>query len=105
MRKYLYQRFLPNCDTENMDLRSYLSSIEAKAQRLSLTELDEKVDTEEDLKKILCQFKSDVPIVLVDDRPLYENIILSEYAKKTFLSYVFWIKHFGFECYITTATN
>lgn len=98
MRKYLFQRFLPNCNTDDINLEDCTYIGEANAQRILISELDEKIDTEENLVSFLKSFFPDDIIVLTYDRPDYNNPILQEYAHKTLKSYICWIRHYGYEC-------
>ena len=99
MRKYLFQRFLPNCNTDDINLENCICAGKANVQRILISELDEKIDTEENLVSFLKSFSSDDIIVLTYDRPDYNNPILREYARKTLKSYIYWIRHYGYECY------
>ena len=99
MRKYLFQRFLPNCNTDDIYLEDCTYIGETNAKRILVSELDEKIDTEENLVSFLKSFSSDNIIVLTYDRPNYSNPILREYANKTLKSYIYWIRHYGYECY------
>ena len=99
MRKYLFQRFLPNCNTDNIQLDSALFDGTSDAHRVSISELDEKIDTEDDLRHFLSQFSTDDIIVLTYDRPAYNNPILFDYANKTLKSYLYWVRLFGYNCY------
>ena len=99
MRKYLFQRFLPNCNTDNIQLDSTLFDGTCDAHRVSISELDEKIDTEDDLRNLLNHFSADDIIVLKYDRPDYNNPILREYAHKTLKSYIYWIRNYGYECF------
>lgn len=98
MRKYLFQRFLPNCNTDDINLDDCTYIGEANAQRILISELDEKIDKEENLVSFLKSFSPDDIIVLTYDRPDYNNPILQEYARKTLKSYIYWIRHYGYEC-------
>lgn len=99
MRKYLFQRFLPNCDTDNINLENCIYIDETNAQRILISELDEKIDTEETLVSFLNSFSPNDIIVLTYDRPDYSNPILRDYAHKTLKSYIYWIRHYGYACY------
>lgn len=99
MRKYLFQRFLPNCDTDNINLENCAYIGEANVQSILISELDEKIDTEENLVGFLESFSPDDIIVLTYDRPKYNNPILQEYSHKTLKSYIYWIRHYGYKCY------
>ena len=99
MRKYLFQRFLPNCNTDNIQLDSALFDGMCDTHKVSISELDEKIDTEDDLRKFLSQFSANDIIVLTYDRPAYNNPILCDYANKTLKSYLYWVRLFGYQCY------
>lgn len=99
MRKYLFQRFLPNCNTDDINLDDCICVDKANVRRVLVSELDEKIDTEENLVSLLKSFSHDDIIVLTYDRPDYNNPILLEYANKTLKSYIYWIRHYGYECY------
>ena len=99
MRKYLFQRFLPNCNTDNIRLENTIFDGACDAHKVSVSELDGKVDSEDDLRNFLGQFPADDTIVLTYDRPAYSNPILCDYANKTLKSYIYWIQHFGYKCY------
>lgn len=99
MRKYLFQRFLPDCDTDDINLDSLTYVGENAVQRVSVSELDEKIDTEESLISFLSRFSNDDTIVLTYDRPNYNNPILCDYALKTFKSYLYRMRRLGYKCY------
>lgn len=99
MRKYLFQRFLPNCNTDNIQLNSTIFDGSCDAHKVSVSLLDEKIDTEDDLRNFLSQYSSEDVIVLTYDRPAYNNPILFDYANKTLKSYLYWIQFFGYRCY------
>ena len=103
MRKYLFQRFLPNCNTDDINLEDCTYIGETNVQKILISELDEKIDTEENLVSFLKSFSPDDIIVLTYDRPDYNNPILREYAHKTLKSYIYWIRHYGYECYWENA--
>lgn len=99
MRKYLFQRFLPNCNTDDINLEDCICIGKVSVQRVLISELDEKIDTENNLVNFLKSFSTDDIIVLTYDRANYNNPILREYARKTLKSYIYWIRHYGYECY------
>lgn len=99
MKKYLFQRFLPNCNTDNIQLNSTIFDGSRDARRVSVSSLDEKIDTDADLRNFLSQYSGEDIIVLTYDRPTYNNPILCDYADKTLKSYLYWIQHFGYKCY------
>jgi hypothetical protein len=99
VRKYLFQRFLPNCDTDNIQLDGAVFNGSCDAHKVSVSTLDEKIDTEDDLRNFLSQYSSKDIIVLIYDRPTYNNPILCDYANKTLRSYLYWVQHFGYRCY------
>lgn len=103
MRKYLFQRFLPGCNTEDIDLENLLLDNRCNAHEVSVSALDEKIDTAEDLYNFLHSFSLDDIIVLIYDRPDYNNPVLCDYANKTFKSYLYWIRYFGYRCYWSTS--
>ena len=103
MRKYLYQRFLPDCDTDGIILEELYVSPQNNYASISIMVLDETVDSQEDLIKILEKDCGGECIVLKDDRPVYANPIISAYAVKTLKAYLFWITHSGYKCYWTRA--
>ena len=88
MRKYLFQRFLLNCNTDDINLEKCTYIGETNVQRILISKLDEKIDTEESLISFLSRFANDDTIVLTYDRPDYNNPILREYAHKTLKSYI-----------------
>lgn len=98
MRKYLFQRFLTNLNADDADFDS-LSYIVGNTHIVSVSELDERIDTEEDLCKFLSQFSHEDTIILTDDRPNYSNPILCDYALITSKSYLYWIHHLGYKCF------
>lgn len=98
MRKYLFQRFLPNCDTSKIKLTDLYSDNVENMQVISVSMLDEKIDTEEDLNAFLNQYNPTDRLVLNNDRPDFLNAILKEYAEKTFKSYLVWFANKGFDC-------
>jgi len=102
MRKYLFQRFLPSCDTDDIDFEKLLFADGCDVHEVFVSTLDEKIDTEEDLCNFLHRFSLDDIIVLIYDRPTYNNPILCDYANKTFKSYLYWIRYFGYRCYWST---
>lgn len=100
MKKYLFQRFLPNCDTSKINLFELYSDNVENMQVVSVSLLDEIIDTEEDLSTFLNQYKPTGRLILDDDRPTFSNIILKEYAKKTIKSYLVWFTLLGEEQHI-----
>lgn len=64
MRKYLFQRFLPNCNTDDINLEDCTYIGDTYAQRVLISELDEKIDTDDDLRNFLSQYSSEDIIVL-----------------------------------------
>lgn len=101
MRKYLFQRFLPDCDTSKIKLSElYVDNLD-NMQVISASLLDEKIDTEEDLEAFLNRYKPTDNLVLNDDRPAFSNIIIKDYADKTFKSYLVWFANKGFHCHWT----
>lgn len=98
MKKYLFQRFLPNCDTSKINLFELYSDNVENIQVISVSLLDEKIDTEEDLNTFLNKYKPTDILILNDDRPTFSNIILKEYAEKTIKSYLVWFTKKGFNC-------
>lgn len=105
MRKYLFQRFLPNCDTSKTNLSELYSDNVENKQVVSVTLLDEKIDTEEDLNTFLNQYNPTDRLILNDDRPDFSNVILKEYAEKTFKSYLVWFANRGFDCCWTRQSS
>lgn len=101
MRKYLFQRFLPDCDTSKINLPELYSDNVGNMQVVSISLLDERIDTEDDLDSFLSQYSQTDHLVLNDDRPVFSNGILKEYADKTLKSYLVWFTNKGFACYWT----
>jgi len=99
MRKYLFQKFLPNCNTDNIQLDGAVFDGSCYARKVSVSTLDEKIDTEDDLRNFLSQYSIEDIIVLTYDRPTYNNPILCDYANKTLKSYLHWIQQLGYKCY------
>lgn len=98
MRKYLFQRFLPDCDTSRINLSELYSDNIENMQVVSVSMLDERIDTEDDLDSFFNQYNLTDRLVLNNDRPVFSNVILKEYAEKTFKSYIVWFAGKGFEC-------
>lgn len=98
MRKYLFQRFLPNCDTSKINLSELYTAEIENMKEISASLLDEKIDTEEDLNNFLNQYKKTDILVINDDRPFFSNAILKEYADKILKSYLVWFGAKGFSC-------
>lgn len=105
MGKYLFQGFLPNCDTGNIRLDCMVYDGAAGAHRISVSDLDGRIDTEDDFRLFLSRFSTDDIIVLIYDRPAYGNAILRDYADKTLKSYLYWVRHFGYKCYWEVSVN
>lgn len=103
MKKYIYQGFLANCDINKVDLLELYTKDVDNVQIISVTYLDEKIDTEEDLNAYLNQYDLTCTLVLDDDRPIFTNTIIKEYADKIFKSYLFWFSKKGFKCYWTQS--
>ena len=104
MRKYLFQRFLPDCDTSQINLPDLYASKVDSEQVISVSLLDEKIDTEADLQNLLNAYDPNIPVVLSDDRPSFQNQILVAYAEKTLKSYLYWFTAYGYSCFWTKAT-
>ncbi len=125
MAKFVHQGFLQKYPFEDIELEQYRIPSEEYAlyldykeqtalsdalgrciRTINLSELDGRLATQEDwktLKSALCQVQS---IVLLDDRPLVENIIVKKYADRTLRIYIRLFLLEGKECrYVTINSN
>lgn len=82
MRKYLFQRFLPNCDTSKINLSELYTAEIENMKEISASLLDEKIDTEEDLNNFLNQYKKTDILVINDDRPFFQMRFLKNMQTK-----------------------
>lgn len=80
----------------------YANEVESM-QVISVSFLDEKIDTEADLQNLLSTYDSSIPVILSDDRPSFQNQILVAYAEKTLKSYLYWFTAYGYSCFWTKA--
>lgn len=62
MGKYLLQKFLPNCNTDDINLENFTCNDKNNVQRISISELDEKIDTEENLISYLSLFSKKIQL-------------------------------------------
>lgn len=107
MNKYIYQKFLLNCDYEDIQL-SELPIYEGDenelldyqydyclfdvgktvTRKVNISDLDEKVDTEEDWVALLNSLQGIEVIVLCDHEVNYKNPIINNYREATIKAYI-----------------
>ncbi len=105
MRKYLYQKFLPDCNTENIDMAKLYSKYDECAQTIFVSELDSKVDTKHDLENLISNYSIHEPIVIINDRNAFSNQIIQNYSEKTLKSYIYWLRKMGYKCMWKSVNN
>ena len=107
MSKYVYQKFLLNCDYENVkitDCSYYKGDIgnlldyrcdyclfdigKNMIRKLSITDIDEQVDTEDDWNRLLDALKGLDVLVLYDYDIDSSNPIIKNYREATLKAYL-----------------
>ena len=68
---------------------------------IMLSELDRLIDTEEDFAIFINNHQWINELVIVDDRPHFDNPILSRYSINTLKAYLYRINHAGISCFIS----
>lgn len=99
MKKYLFQRFLTECNTDGIDITDFYTKSN-DGVKIFVSKLDETIDTKDDLIMLLNKYDKKENIILINDRPNTPNKIIMAYSDKTLKSYVYWIKLLGYKCLI-----
>ncbi len=107
MKKYVYQKFLLNCNYEDVNLDNYehskrnLELIPEYGQdyclfdvgnevvrKIKLTQLDDIIDTEEDWEVFIESLNNIDVLILLETDKEYGNIIIQNYRLATFKAYL-----------------
>lgn len=104
-KKYTKQKFLLNCDYENVDIKRHMIDFDFAKDNsiytISVSELDAKVDTVGDMYNVVFSMPDGAVPVLLNDRPHSELAIITEYSDATIKAYIKQFELLGKECYIT----
>lgn len=108
MNKYIYQKFLLNCEYENIEMSEVpiyggnkqelldyhcdyciFDFGKDAIRRINITDLDEKIDSEEDWDALLGSLNDINSIVLCGSDTEYSNPIIENYRKATVKAYIY----------------
>jgi len=114
MSKYVYQKFLLNCNYEGTEISDFpyykgeISSVldfrcdyclfdvgKTFVRKICAEDIDEQVDTEEDWNKLLKLLKEFDVVVLYDYRVNSSNPIIQSYRNVTLRAYLYRLKEHG----------
>lgn len=120
-KQYMHQEFLLYCPYSEITIEDYvyngnpyLFSYRDQSYNLfdfqngiirrgiSLSELDEIIDTEDDFNRFVKEIKWIDELIIIDDRPIFTNCILKNYSQNTLKAYLYRINCTGMRCFITT---
>ena len=114
--QYTYQEFLLECPYHRIQITDYVATYQEELshynieynlfdfsagsvrRQIQLSELDRIVDTEDDFLRFIQSIRWIDELVIVDDRPHFDNPILSAYSINTLKAYLYRINHAGIVC-------
>ena len=68
---------------------------------VALSELDKTIDTKGDFLNFINNNRWIDELVIIDDRPRFENTILETYSRNTLRSYLYRINSAGIPCFVS----
>ena len=116
--QYTFQEFLLECPYNEIQMENYtvahseelqeyhveynlLDYLNGLARRaIALSVLDRIIDTEYDFRLFIYHYQWVDQLVIVDDRPYFENPILSSYSSNTLKAYLYRINKARIPCVI-----
>lgn len=116
--QYTFQEFLLECPYNEIRIENYtvahseelqdhhveynlLDYLDGMARRaISLSALDRIIDTEYDFRLFVFNHQWVDQLVIVNDRPYFENPILSIYSSNTLKAYLYRINKAGIPCVV-----
>ena len=116
--QYTFQEFLLECPYNEIQMENYrvahseelqdyhveynlLDYLNGLARRaIALSVLDRIIDTEYDFRLFIYHYQWVDQLVIVDDRPYFENPILSSYSSNTLKANLYRINKAGIPCVI-----
>ena len=116
--QYAFQEFLLECPFDEIQTEKYkvdhweelpdhhveynlLDYSEGFIRRaIALTQLDHIIDTEDDFLRFVNDHRWIDELVIVDDRPQYDNLILADYSSNTLKAYLYRINNAGISCVV-----
>ena len=112
MSKYIYQKFLLQCDYEKLDIESIPSyRLDLKnvmpfdmefcifdldvpvVRKIDISEMDSSIDTEEDWMKFVARVSELDELIICDRKEHYKNPIICEYRMATLQAYLYRLQH------------
>lgn len=114
--QHIFQEFLLECPYDSLLIENHaVDSLEGQQDHhteynlldcpngtvrrtIALSELDQLIDTEEDFLLFMKNHRWIDELIIIDDRPPFENPILSNYSVNTLKAYLYRIKHAGISC-------
>ena len=119
MSKYVYQKFLLNCNYEDIiieDFPTFVGDVndvqdyrcdyclfdvgKTLVRKISAVDIDEQVDTEEDWNQLIKVLKEFEVIVLIDYVIDSSNPIIQSYRDVTLRAYLYRLKENGINVYL-----
>lgn len=114
--QYTFQEFLLDCPYDSILIENYavvrLEELQDHQvaynlfdcfngivrRTIALSELDQFIDTEDDFILFIENHRWINELIIIDDRPQFENPILSNYSINTLKAYLYRIQHAGISC-------
>ena len=116
---YIYQKFLTLTDTSSVSLEDYkiarkeiyflpdytvskelFDESDLLKRTVKISELDERIDSEEDFYNFSAHLKNISMLILLDDRPKCSNPIYAAYSTEITKAYILWFKKVVKEVYV-----
>ena len=117
-KQYTYQEFLLHCSYDQIQIEDFRRSdlhhlqdidqgynlfdyAEGVVRRsIPLSQLDRIIDDENDLKQFIESIRWVEELVIINDRPIFENTILSTYSENTIRAYLYHLTNADVRCFI-----
>lgn len=114
--QHTFQEFLLECPYDSLQIEDYVAdrlkglqdhhvaynlfdcSNGTVRRTIALSELDQLIDTEDDFILFVENHQWIDELIIVDDRPQFENPILLNYSINTLKAYLYRIQHAGISC-------
>lgn len=116
--QYTFQEFLLECPYDELQIENYTVTHSEELQdhhveynlfdyldgmvwrTIALSTLDRIIDTEHDFRLFVNHYQWVDQLVIIDDRPHFENPILSSYSNNTLKAFLFRINKAGISCVV-----
>ena len=121
MGKYIYQKFLLNCDYSDIDLNAFpayegpleqvlpfgesFSIIDygnPVVRKINLATIDEIVDTEEDWNQFIRSLEDVDQLIITDTKVFYNNLAIEQYRRTTLQAYLYRLGQAGLYLYLNS---